>query len=124
MPRGRRVATSDDLEVSAYLEIAKSMEGVGSQAEEGPQAVREGVVVIDFGSQYTHLIARRIREFKVYSEIVPASAPWESVQHLNPQGVILSGGPASVYAPDAPQVPTGYLSASCPSWVSATGCRL
>ena len=105
MSRGRRVATSDDLEVSAYLEIAKSLEGVGSEAEGGPQAVSEGIVVIDFGSQYTHLIARRIRELKVYSEIVPSTAPWDSVRHLNPQGVILSGGPASVYAAGAPTVP-------------------
>ena len=110
MPRGRRVATSDDLEVSAYLEIAKSLEGVGAQADQSQEPsetrpVNEGIVVIDFGSQYSHLIARRIREQKVYSEIRPASATWDDVQHLNPKGVILSGGPASVYEPGAPTVP-------------------
>ena len=113
MPRGRRVATSDDLEVSAYLEIAQGLEGTGSSveatpqpAEPGPRPVSEGIVVIDFGSQYSHLIARRIRDQKVYSEIVPASATWDSVTHLNPTGVVLSGGPASVYEPGAPQVPS------------------
>ena len=68
-------------------------------------AVNEGIVVIDFGSQYSHLIARRIRELKVYSEIVPASSNWESVERFNPKGVILSGGPASVYAEGSPRIP-------------------
>ena len=102
MPRGRRVATSDDLEVSAYLEIA---EGRASEAENEPQSVNEGIIVIDFGSQYSHLIARRIRELKVYSEVFTASSTWETVRHINPKGVILSGGPASVYDPGAPRIP-------------------
>ena len=105
LPRGRRVATSDDLEVSAYLEIAKNLEGVGAEAEDGLQSVNEGIVVIDFGSQYSHLIARRVRGHKVYSEIFPSTCSWESVSHINPRGVILSGGPASVYAPGAPSIP-------------------
>ena len=102
MPRGRRVATSDDLEVSAYLEIA---EGRASESESETQSVNEGIVVIDFGSQYSHLIVRRIRELKVYSEIFTASSTWETVRHINPKGVILSGGPASVYDPGAPRIP-------------------
>ena len=102
MPRGRGVATSDDLEVSAYLEIA---EGRASESESETQSVNEGIVVIDFGSQYSHLIARRIRELKVYSEIFTASSTWETVRHINPKGVILSGGPASVYDPGAPRIP-------------------
>lgn len=102
MPRGRRVATSDDLEVSAYLEIA---EGRASEAENEPQSVNEGIIVIDFGSQYSHLIARRIRDLKVYSEVFTASSTWETVRHINPKGVILSGGPASVYDPGAPRIP-------------------
>jgi len=93
------------LEVSAYLEIAKNLEGIGSEAESGPQSVNEGILVVDFGSQYSHLIARRVRELKVYSEIVSPSSSWESVRHVNPKGVILSGGPASVYAPGAPTIP-------------------
>jgi len=102
LTRGRRVATSDDLEVSAYLEIA---EGRASESESETQSVNEGIVVIDFGSQYSHLIARRIRDLKVYSEIFTASSTWETVRHINPKGVILSGGPASVYDPGAPRIP-------------------
>ena len=105
MPQGRRVATSDDLEVSAYLEIAKGLDAIGSEDDDGHKSVNEGVVVIDFGSQYSHLIARRIRELKVYSKVAQSKSTWDSVKHLNPKGVILSGGPASVYEEDAPQIP-------------------
>jgi GMP synthase (glutamine-hydrolysing) len=106
LPQGRRVATSDDLEVSAYLEIAKGLEGVGPDEDDGQKSVDEGIVVIDFGSQYSHLIARRIRELKVYSMIAQSKSTWDSVKHLNPKGVILSGGPASVYEEGAPQIPS------------------
>ncbi len=105
MPQGRRVATSDDLEVSAYLEIAKGLDAIGSEDDDGQKSVNEGVVVIDFGSQYSHLIARRIRELKVYSMVAQSKSTWDSVKHLNPKGVILSGGPASVYEEGAPQIP-------------------
>ncbi len=63
------------------------------------------MIVIDFGSQYSMLIARRIREFHVYCEIVPHDTPWEKITALNPRGFILSGGPASAYQDDAPQAP-------------------
>ena len=105
LPQRRRVATSDDLEVSAYLEIAKGLEGVGQEDDDEGRSVGEGVIVIDFGSQYSHLIARRIRELKVYSMIAQSKSTWDSVKHLNPKGVILSGGPASVYEAGAPQIP-------------------
>ena len=105
MPQGRRVSASDHLEISTYLQIAKNLEAMGAEAENEGRAVTEGVVVIDFGSQYSHLIARRARELKVYSEVVPSSSTWESVRHIQPKGVILSGGPASVYEPGAPRIP-------------------
>jgi len=93
------------LEVSAYLEIAKGLNAIGSENDDGQKSVNEGVVVIDFGSQYSHLIARRIRELKVYSMVAQSKSTWDSVKHLNPKGVILSGGPASVYEEGAPQIP-------------------
>jgi GMP synthase (glutamine-hydrolysing) len=60
------------------------------------------ILVLDFGSQYTQLIARRIRESRVYSEIYPFNAPIEKIKQFNPQGIILSGGPSSVYDKSAP----------------------
>ena len=60
------------------------------------------ILVLDFGSQYTQLIARRIREGKVYSEIFPFNAPMEKIRDFNPKGIVLSGGPSSVYAEGAP----------------------
>ena len=75
---------------------------------------RETVVIIDFGSQYSRLIARRIRECGVYCELVPYSAPWETIQPLNPKGVVLSGGPASVYEPGAPLAPEWVYSSGLP----------
>ncbi len=62
----------------------------------------EQIVILDFGSQYTQLIARRVRECAVYSQILPYNTPVEQLQALAPKGIILSGGPASVYAKAAP----------------------
>src|SRR6184192_1984416 len=62
------------------------------------------VLVLDFGSQYTQLIARRIREAQVYSQILPYSTPLARIQAYRPKGIILSGGPASVYDRRAPLV--------------------
>src|SRR5260221_237751 len=59
------------------------------------------IVILDFGSQYTQVIARRIRESRVYSEIVPFNVTAAEIQKLQPKGIILSGGPASVFAPGA-----------------------
>jgi GMP synthase (glutamine-hydrolysing) len=62
----------------------------------------EKILVLDFGSQYTQLIARRIRESKVYSEIFPFNAPIEKIKNFSPKGIIFSGGPSSVYEAGAP----------------------
>ena len=110
----RRVATSDDLEVSTYLEIAKGREGDAPEPETEPADLGEGIVILDFGSQYSRLIARRVRELKVYSEILPPDTPWEKVAHFNPKGVILSGGPSSIYDPGAPLAPTWVYEKSLP----------
>jgi len=102
-----RVTTSGDIEVSTYLEIAKEMDGkqpvVTKKA--APITEREAIIVIDFGSQYSLLIARRIRECQVYCEMVPHDTPWEKIAPLKPKGFILSGGPASVYQANAPLAP-------------------
>ena len=102
-----RVSTSGDIEVSTYLEIAKEI--AGEQPVAAVEAVsglkREAIVVVDFGSQYSLLIARRVRELQVYCELVAHDTPWEKIASLNPKGFILSGGPASVYQPGAPLAP-------------------
>ena len=59
------------------------------------------ILVLDFGSQYTQLIARRLREQGVYTELIAYDAPIDKIKAKNPKGLILSGGPASVYAKDA-----------------------
>jgi GMP synthase (glutamine-hydrolysing) len=64
---------------------------------------QDAVLVLDFGSQYSQLIARRVREARVYCELVPGTIAADEVRRRNPRGLIFSGGPASVYAPDAPK---------------------
>ncbi len=68
------------------------------------QPAEEKILILDFGSQYTQVIARRVRECRVYSEILPFRTKASQVAKLKPSGIILSGGPASVYAAKAPQV--------------------
>jgi len=67
------------------------------------------VIVLDFGSQYTQLIARRVRESNVYCEILPFNAPLHKILEKAPKGIILSGGPASVYDEDAPKLPVNFV---------------
>jgi GMP synthase (glutamine-hydrolysing) len=69
-----------------------------------PERPRDLVIILDFGSQYTQLIARRVRQCHVYCEIHPYSLSTDTLRRLGPHGVILSGGPASVYEPGAPTV--------------------
>lgn len=75
---------------------------------------RETIAVIDFGSQYSQLIARRVRECGVYCELLPHDVSAVELQALAPRGFILSGGPASVYEPGAPQLPQPVLDAGKP----------
>jgi GMP synthase (glutamine-hydrolysing) len=72
------------------------------------------VLVVDFGAQYAQLIARRVRECHVYSEIVPSTMPAEQMLARRPKAIILSGGPSSVYADGAPPAPPGLLQAGVP----------
>src|SRR5215207_7024732 len=116
--RSHRVATSDDIEVGTYLEIAEAEQGGVAASAPAPgtaeTAERDAVAVIDFGSQYSQLIARRVREHHVYCELIPHDAPEERIRALRPKGFILSGGPASVYAPAAPLLPRSILDSGKP----------
>ncbi len=79
-----------------------------------PSSERGGVVVLDFGGQYTQLIARRIREQQVFSSILPCTAPLLEIRALEPVGIILSGGPSSVYDTTAPKCDPAVLNFGVP----------
>ncbi|CAA0127461.1 GMP synthase [glutamine-hydrolyzing] [Mycolicibacterium vanbaalenii] len=72
------------------------------------------MLVVDFGAQYAQLIARRVREARVYSEVIPHTASVEEIKERNPRAVVLSGGPASVYADGAPQLDPGLFDLDVP----------
>lgn len=76
--------------------------------------IEERVLILDFGSQYTQLIARRVRENRVYCEIYPYDLSLKRIEELNPKGIILSGGPSSVYDKDAPLVDRGLFDMDIP----------
>ncbi len=77
-------------------------------------STRQGIVVLDFGGQYTQLIARRIREQQVFSAILPCTAKLEEIRALEPVGIVLSGGPSSVYDKDAPVCDPNVLQLGVP----------
>ncbi len=72
------------------------------------------ILILDFGSQTTQLIARRVRECRVYCEILPCHSPIQVIRQFNPRGIILSGGPASVYDRDAPLLDQAVLALDRP----------
>src|SRR3974377_83587 len=93
------------------MKVGKEREARESSAAEerraqGPQhalkAEHGGIVVLDFGGQYTQLIARRVREQGVFSAILPCTVPLDEIRRLEPAGIVLSGGPSSVYDQNAP----------------------
>jgi GMP synthase (glutamine-hydrolysing) len=89
--------------------------GPGQEGHAGEEDQPPGpVLVVDFGAQYAQLIARRVRECQVYSQIVPSTMSTEQMLALRPSAIILSGGPSSVYAPGAPPAPDGLLEAGVP----------
>ncbi len=112
-----RVATSGDVEVSTYLGIAQEREGARSGRRDGAEPDKvgaEAIAIIDYGSQYSRLIARRVREQNVYCELVAPDAPRDAVAGLNLKGIILSGGPASVYEEGAPVAQPWIFDAGVP----------
>ena len=89
--------------------------GVKMQKENSkPKSELGGIVVLDFGGQYTQLIARRVREQQVFSAILPCTATVEQIRAYEPAGMILSGGPSSVYDADAPACDPAILSTGIP----------
>ena len=80
------------------------------------------MLVLDFGGQYAQLIARRVRDARVYSELVSHRLTAEEVARRDPVALILSGGPSSVYSEGAPLLDPEVLSLGVPRWASATGC--
>ncbi len=112
---GHRVLAPDDAEVEAYLETALNAPAPVRSADDRPPAEKAlgPVVVLDFGSQFAQLIARRVRELDVYSELLPHDTPYAEIERRGARAIILSGGPNSVYDEGAPrpdpQVWTGRI---------------
>jgi len=110
---GHRVLAPDDAEVEAYLEQALHApppQRVETEAPEHPDTV----VILDFGSQFAQLIARRVRELNVYSELLPHDTPMAELERRGAKAVILSGGPSSVYDTDAPRADPALWSGRIP----------
>jgi GMP synthase (glutamine-hydrolysing) len=110
---GHRVLAPDDAEVEAYLEQALHApppQRVETEAPEHPDTV----AVLDFGSQFAQLIARRVRELNVYSELLPHDTPMAELERRGVRAVILSGGPSSVYDENAPRADPALWSGRIP----------
>jgi GMP synthase (glutamine-hydrolysing) len=115
---GHRVLAPDDAEVEAYLETALHAPAPGRTSADRPQAATAAepatVAVLDFGSQFAQLIARRVRELNVYSELLPYDTPLAELERRGVRAIILSGGPKSVYDADAPRPDASIWSGRIP----------
>jgi GMP synthase (glutamine-hydrolysing) len=109
---GHRVLAPDDAEVEVYLEQA--LHAPPPQRAAATPAEPDTVVILDFGSQFAQLIARRVRELNVYSELLPYDTPWAEIERRRPKAIILSGGPSSVYDVDAPKADPAIWSGGIP----------
>jgi GMP synthase (glutamine-hydrolysing) len=116
---GHRVLAPDDAEVEAYLEVALDAPAPDRTSGDRPTIFvppepPDSVVVLDFGSQFAQLIARRVRELNVYSELLPFDTPLQALIDRGAKGIILSGGPNSVYDPGAPHPDNAIWSGRLP----------
>jgi GMP synthase (glutamine-hydrolysing) len=113
---GHRVLAPDDAEVEAYLETALKAPGPERSPDDRPASIPEPetVAVLDFGSQFAQLIARRVRELDVYSELLPHDTPYEELVRRGTRAIILSGGPNSVYDEGAPKPDAAIWSGRIP----------
>src|SRR3954471_4702950 len=96
------------------MEPITTPETVSTETEAGPITKTDEVLVLDFGGQYSQLIARRVRECGVFSELLPHTVDIEDIKRRRPRGLILSGGPASVYADGAPTLRNELLELGIP----------
>jgi GMP synthase (glutamine-hydrolysing) len=113
---GHRVLAPDDAEVEAYLETALNAPPPDRGPTDRPSDVQAAgtVAVLDFGSQFAQLIARRVRELHVYSELLPHDTPLAELERRGVRAVILSGGPSSVYDAGAPKADPAIWSGRLP----------
>jgi GMP synthase (glutamine-hydrolysing) len=110
---GLSATVGDGAEPGASIDARPATDDVGAHPAE-PGASAQEVLVLDFGGQYSQLIARRVRECGVFSELLPHDVPLEDVTRRAPKGLILSGGPASVYAEGAPALRKELLELGIP----------
>ena len=103
---------------------AATVDVPATDGRDGVAQDREEVVVLDYGGQYSQLIARRIRDCGVFSELLPHHVSIEEVRRRNPRGIVLSGGPASVYAPGAPRLARELLELGVPMMGICYGMQL
>src|SRR3954468_7025088 len=96
------------------MEISTTPDAVSTETEAGPITKTDEVLVLDFGGQYSQLIARRVRECGEFSELLPHTGSLDEIKRRQPRGLILSGGPASVYADGAPALRTELLELGVP----------
>jgi GMP synthase (glutamine-hydrolysing) len=111
---GHRVLAPDDAEVEAYLETALNAPPPLRVPDDRPSGGTGTVAVLDFGSQFAQLIARRVRELNVYSELLPHDTPIAELERRGVAAVILSGGPSSVYDDGAPKADPSIWSGRLP----------
>src|SRR5689334_18870108 len=102
--RRSHLPEGDDVTATTQNPLQTELDAAAGLLAESPTPV-DSAIVLDFGSQTAQLIVRRVREARVYCELVPHDVDRGVLERLRPKGIILSGGPASVFAPGAPQLP-------------------